>query len=93
MNIANDIMAEAQQLAAKLRVNGKKMSQHLKEFARLAEKVSTAMRNTRAEVLHGETPMPPAAVLPRNTRRRDNPMTQERASASCRKQDLGASVS
>jgi hypothetical protein len=28
------------------------MSEHLKEFAMLANKVSTAMRNTRAEVLN-----------------------------------------
>jgi vacuolar-type H+-ATPase subunit H len=52
VNIANDIMAEAQQLAAELRANGQKMSEHLKEFAMLANKVSTAMRNTRAEVLN-----------------------------------------
>jgi hypothetical protein len=50
VNIANDIMVEAQQLAAELRANGKKMSEHLKEFAALANKVSTAMRNTRVEV-------------------------------------------
>jgi cell division septum initiation protein DivIVA len=62
---ANDIMSEAQQLAAEVRANGKKMSEHLKEFARLAEKVSTAMRNTRAEVLHGEGhPLPPRTALP-----------------------------
>jgi hypothetical protein len=64
VNIANDIMAEAQQLAAELRANGNKMSEHLKEFARLAEKVSTAMRNTRAEVLNSEDPLPRAMVLP-----------------------------
>jgi vacuolar-type H+-ATPase subunit H len=60
VNIANDIMAEAQQLAAELRANGKKMSEHLKEFAMLANKVSTAMRNTRAEVLN------PSETLPKN---------------------------
>jgi hypothetical protein len=64
MNIASDIMAEAEQLAADLRANGNKMSEHLKEFARLTEKVSTAMRNTRAEVLNSEDPLPPATVLP-----------------------------
>jgi hypothetical protein len=33
------------------------MGEHLKEFATLANKVSTAMRNTRAEVLNAsETP-------------------------------------
>jgi hypothetical protein len=41
------------------------MSKYLKEFARLAEKVSTAMRNTRVEVLRNEDdPLPRAAVLP-----------------------------
>ena len=65
VDIAAEIMAEAQQLAAELRANGQKMSEHLKEFARLAEKVSTAMRNTRAEVLQNEDdPLPRAAVLP-----------------------------
>jgi vacuolar-type H+-ATPase subunit H len=64
VSIANDIMKEAQQLAADLRANGKKMSEHLKEFARLSNKVSAAMRNTRAEVLNGEDPLPRAAMLP-----------------------------
>jgi hypothetical protein len=64
VNIANDIMAEAQQLAADLRANGNKISERLKEFARLTEKVSTAMRNTRAEVLNSEDPLPPTTVLP-----------------------------
>jgi vacuolar-type H+-ATPase subunit H len=49
--IAADIMKEAEQLAADLRANGRKMSQHLQEFAMLAKKVSTAMRDTRADVL------------------------------------------
>ncbi len=49
VDIAADIMKEAQQLATEVRANGKKMSEHLKEFATLANKVSTAMRNTRAE--------------------------------------------
>jgi hypothetical protein len=52
VEIAADILKEAQQLAAELRENGKKMGEHLKEFAALATKVSTAMRNTRAEVLN-----------------------------------------
>jgi hypothetical protein len=52
VDIAADIMAEAKQLATELRANGKKMGEHLKEFAALANKVSTAMRNTRAEVLN-----------------------------------------
>jgi hypothetical protein len=64
VNIASDIMAEAQQLAAELRANGKKMSEHLKEFAMLANKVSTAMRNTRAEVLNSEG-LPIATMLPK----------------------------
>jgi hypothetical protein len=64
LNIANDIMTEAQQLATDLRANGKKMSEHLKEFARLTEKVSAAMRNTRAEVLNRDDSRPQAAVLP-----------------------------
>jgi len=52
VDIAADILKEAQQLATELRSNAKKMSEHLKEFAKLAGKVSTAMRNTRAEVLN-----------------------------------------
>ena len=51
VQIAADIMKEAEQLAADLRANGRKMSQHLQEFAMLAKKVSTAMRDTRADVL------------------------------------------
>jgi hypothetical protein len=57
VDIAADITEEARQLAAELRANGKKMSERLKEFAALANRVSTAMRNTRAEVLNpSETP-------------------------------------
>jgi hypothetical protein len=52
VDIAADIMKEAQQLATELRANGKKMSEHLQEFAVLARKVSTAMRDTRADVLN-----------------------------------------
>ncbi len=52
VSIAADIMKEAQQLAAELRANGKKMSEHLQKFAALAKKVSTAMRDTRADVLN-----------------------------------------
>jgi vacuolar-type H+-ATPase subunit H len=52
LDIAADILKEAQQLATELRANGKKMGEHLKEFAALATKVSTAMRNTRAVVLN-----------------------------------------
>ncbi len=36
VDIAADIMEEARQLATELRANGKKMSEHLKEFAALA---------------------------------------------------------
>jgi hypothetical protein len=64
ISIANDIMVEAQRLAAELKANGKKISGHLKDFALLANKVSTAMRNTRAEVLNSEDPLPTAGVLP-----------------------------
>jgi hypothetical protein len=64
ISIANDIMVEAQRLAAELKANGKKISGHLKDFALLANKVSTAMRNTRAEVLNSEDPLPTATVLP-----------------------------
>src|SRR6266567_803512 len=52
VDIAADIMKEAQQLATELRANGKKMSEHLREFAVLARKVSTAMRETRADLLN-----------------------------------------
>jgi hypothetical protein len=52
VDIAADIMKEAQQLAAQLRANGKKMSEHLREFAVLAKRVSTAMRDTQADVLN-----------------------------------------
>jgi len=59
VDIAADIMKEAQQLAAELRANGKKMRDHLQEFAVLAKKVSTAMRDTRADVLKvHEDPFP-----------------------------------
>ena len=60
VDIAADIMEEALQLATELRENGRKMSEHLKEFAALANRVSTAMRNTRAEVLN------PTETLPKN---------------------------
>ncbi len=60
VDITADIMEEARQLATELRANGKKMSEHLKEFAALANKVSTAMRNTRAEMLN------PSGTVPEN---------------------------
>jgi vacuolar-type H+-ATPase subunit H len=58
LDIAADILKEAQQLATELRANGKKMGEHLKEFAALATKVSTAMRNTRAEVFNPSETLP-----------------------------------
>jgi hypothetical protein len=65
VEIAAEIMKEAQELAAGLRANGRKMSEHLQEFAVLANKVSTAMRDTRAEVLSSrEHPLPEAGLLP-----------------------------
>ena len=51
VDVAAELMKEAEQLATDLRGNGKKISEHLREFAELATKVSTAMRNTRADVL------------------------------------------
>jgi len=65
IEIAAEIMKEAQQLAAGLRANGRKMSEHLQEFGVLAKKVSTVMRDTRAEVLSSrEHPLPLATLLP-----------------------------
>jgi uncharacterized protein YgbK (DUF1537 family) len=52
VDIAADIMKEAQQLAAELRASGQKMSEHLREFAVLAKRVSTAMRDTQVDVLN-----------------------------------------
>jgi hypothetical protein len=64
VEIAAELLKEAQELAAQLREIGKKMGEHLQQFATLATKVSTAMRNTRAEVLNSENPLPPATMLP-----------------------------
>jgi hypothetical protein len=65
VEIAAAIMKEAQQLAAGLRANGRKMSEHLQEFAVLARKVSTAMRDTRPEGLSArEHRLPPTTLLP-----------------------------
>jgi hypothetical protein len=64
VEIAAELLKEAQELAAQLRETGNKMGAHLQEFATLARKVSTAMRNTRAEVLNSEDPLPSAAMLP-----------------------------
>src|SRR5262249_48259487 len=51
VEIAAAMMKEAQHLAADLRANGKRMSERLREFAILAKKVSSAMRDTRAELI------------------------------------------
>jgi hypothetical protein len=51
IHIAHELMAEAQQLANAIRDTGEKMSERLQEFAFIAKKVGTAMRDTRAEVL------------------------------------------
>jgi vacuolar-type H+-ATPase subunit H len=51
VDIAADITKEAQQLASELRASGNKIGERLREFATLAKKVSTAMRDTRAKVL------------------------------------------
>jgi hypothetical protein len=52
VDIAADIMREAQELAIGVRSSGKKISEHLQDFAMLAKKVSSTMRDTRAEVLN-----------------------------------------
>jgi hypothetical protein len=58
-------MKEAEQLATGLRANGKKIGEHLQEFAMLAKKVSTTMRDTRAEVLNPPVEkMCPEAIAP-----------------------------
>jgi hypothetical protein len=69
VDLAADLMNEAEQLAAELRRGGQKISEHLREFAALAKNVSTAMRDTRSNVLHARnhpTPMPPASLLPQH---------------------------
>jgi hypothetical protein len=48
MEIAVDMMREAEELAKELRATGKRMSARLQEFALLSKKVSTAMRCTHA---------------------------------------------
>jgi hypothetical protein len=52
-------MDEARQLAKELRDNGNKISERLREFSMLAKRVSTAMRDTRAEVLSPPEEKPP----------------------------------
>ena len=51
VDLAAEIMDDAKELAAGLRAKGTKMSEHLKEFAQLAKKVSITMRDTRQEVM------------------------------------------
>ena len=50
VEIAAAIMSEAKEIASGLRSKGDRMSEHLKEFAQLAKKVSITMRDTREEV-------------------------------------------
>ena len=65
VDIAADILDEAKRLAVELRANGRRISEHLQEFARLASKVSTAMRDTRVDVLTSRgDPLPTATMLP-----------------------------
>jgi len=52
VDFAAEIMDEAKELAAGLRAKGTKMTEHLKEFAQLAKKVSITMRDTRKEVIN-----------------------------------------
>ncbi len=58
VDIAADIMKEAQQLTSEIRENGRKISEHV------ARSVSTAIRDTRAEVLN------PSEPLLKNSKRR-----------------------
>src|SRR5262249_8776898 len=51
VDIAAEIMKEAEQLAGDLQENGHKIGEHLREVGALAKKVSTAMRETRSSVL------------------------------------------
>jgi hypothetical protein len=51
VDVAAEIMNEAEQLATELQASGQKISEHLREFASLAKNVSTAMRNTRTGIL------------------------------------------
>jgi hypothetical protein len=65
VDVATELMNEAKQLATELRGSGHKMSEHLREFATLAKKVSTAMRDTRSEVLGSrDHPLPSGSLLP-----------------------------
>ncbi len=60
VDVAAEIMNEAEKLATELRANGQKISEHLREFATLAKRVSTAMRDTRTGVLNSaEDKTPP----------------------------------
>src|SRR5260370_29952617 len=50
VDIAADIMKEAQQLASELRASGNKIGERPREFPTLAKKASTAMPATRAKL-------------------------------------------
>ena len=52
MEVAVDMMREAEELAKDLRSSGKRMSALLQEFALLSKKVSTAMRCTHIAMLN-----------------------------------------
>jgi len=54
VDVAAELMREAERLATELRTSGQKISEHLRDFAILAKKVSTAMRDTRTEVLNSD---------------------------------------
>ena len=57
VEIAHNILEEAKQLGAELRANGKRISEHLEQFAQIARRVSSAMRDTRADVLKAQDDM------------------------------------
>jgi hypothetical protein len=64
VDLAAEIMNEADQLAADVQRRAQKMSERLREFSSLAQKVSTAMRGVRAEVLSSrDHPMPRTSLL------------------------------
>ena len=65
VDLAAAIMNEADQLAANVQGRARKMSEYLREFSSVAQKVSTAMRSVRAEVLNWrDRPMPRTSLLP-----------------------------
>ena len=67
VDLAAAIMNEADQMAADVQGRAQKMSDYLREFSSVAQKVSTAMRGVRAEVLSSrDHPMPRTTVLPQH---------------------------